>query len=384
MASLVSSSHPVSRRKRIVAGRDRVRIADLPVAAVDHQLAAAVVLENLPSPADRGALCGLHGAGSESPGLLHLPVAVGTTGDAPLISLAHDQFLSLNHSGHFCGPELQQRNFGSVYSHPSPGPPPAPNSDHLVDTGDDGPVVVLLHGVLMGGTLWDAVVDGLRDRYRCIVPELPFGAHTTPMPDDADLSLPALATMIVEFLTDLDLHQVTLVCNDWGGAQLVISPGGTDRVANLVLISCEAFDNNPPGLAGRLLCRNPALPGGTFLTAQLLRPRWIRHLPETFGAQSKRRVPRTCSGAESIRCATTERSAATSPSTSATSPSPRCCSSGPTSSAPSPARSSSSGHDTTSSCPPPTPNDSPTTSRTPNLSGSTTAEPSSLSTSQTP
>ena len=106
-----------------------------------------------------------------------------------------------------------------------------------------------------------------------------------------DLSLPALAAMIAEFLTELDLRHVTLVYNDWGGAQLVISPGGTDRVANLVLVSCEAFDNYPPGLAGRLLCLNAALPGGTFLAAQLLRPRWIRHLPVTFGALSKRRVP---------------------------------------------------------------------------------------------
>ena len=48
------------------------------------------------------------------------------------------------------------------------------------DASGDGPVVVLLHGVLMGGSLWDAVVEGLRDRYRCIVPELPFGAHTAP------------------------------------------------------------------------------------------------------------------------------------------------------------------------------------------------------------
>ena len=159
------------------------------------------------------------------------------------------------------------------------------------DTGGDGPVVVLLHGVLMSGTLWDTVVGGLGDRYRCIVPELPFGAHTTPMPDDADLSLAALATMIAGFLAELDLRHVTVVCNDWGGAQLLISPGGTDRVANLVLVSCEAFDNYPPGLPGRLLCLNAALPGGTFLTAQLLRPRWIRHLPVTFGALSKQRVP---------------------------------------------------------------------------------------------
>ena len=159
------------------------------------------------------------------------------------------------------------------------------------DTGGDGPVVVLLHGVLMNGSLWYGVVDGLRDRYRCIVPELPFGAHHTPMPDDADLSLESMATMIARFLVELDLHNVTLVCNDWGGAQLVISPGGSDRVANLVLVSCEAFDNYPPGLPGRLLCVNAALPGGTFMSVQLLRASWIRHLPLIFGGMSKKRVP---------------------------------------------------------------------------------------------
>ena len=79
----------------------------------------------------------------------------------------------------------------------------------------------------------------------------------------------------------------------------------------MVLISCEAFDSYPPGVPGRLLCLNAALPGGTFLTAQLLHPRWIRHLPVTFGALSKGGFPTTCSRAGSVRCATTARSAAT-------------------------------------------------------------------------
>ena len=151
--------------------------------------------------------------------------------------------------------------------------------------------MVLLHGVLMNGTLWDDVVDRLRGRYRCIVPELPFGAHRTPMREDADLTLESIAKMIAGFIAELDLRDVTLVCNDWGGAQLVISPGGSDRVANLVLVSCEAFDNYPPGLPGRLLCLNASLPGGTFMTSQLLRPRLLRHLPITFGGLSKKRVP---------------------------------------------------------------------------------------------
>ena len=159
------------------------------------------------------------------------------------------------------------------------------------DTGGDGPAVVFLHGVLTNGSLWDPIVDKLRGRYRCIVPELPFGAHRTPMPDDADLDLASLAKMIAGFLVELDLRDVTLVCNDWGGAQLVIAPGGSDRVSGLVLVSCEAFDNYPPGIPGRLLCFNASLPGGTFVTAQLLRPRLIRYLPFTCGALAKRRMP---------------------------------------------------------------------------------------------
>lgn len=58
------------------------------------------------------------------------------------------------------------------------------------DTGGDGPVVDLLHGVAMDGSLWD-VVAGLGDQVRCIVPTLPLGGHRRPMETGADLSVPA-------------------------------------------------------------------------------------------------------------------------------------------------------------------------------------------------
>ena len=134
--------------------------------------------------------------------------------------------------------------------------------------------------------------------------ELPFGAHRTPMPDEADLTLESLARRVADFLAELDLRDVTLACNDRGGAQLVVSPGGSNRVANLVLVSCEAFDNYPPGLAGRLLCLNASSPGGAFLTAQLFRPRFLRELPIAFGALSKKRVPEEqfLSWIEPLRC----------------------------------------------------------------------------------
>ena len=159
------------------------------------------------------------------------------------------------------------------------------------DTGGDGPVVVLLHGVLMNGSLWAEVVEQLRDGYRCIVPDLPLGGHRRPMPAEADLTLPAMAKLIADFLVELDLENVTLVSNDWGGAQLVIWPCGSERVANLVLVSCEAFDNYPPGLPGRLLRFSAFVPAGTFIAVQLLRPRWLRNLPLTFGSMSKIPVP---------------------------------------------------------------------------------------------
>ena len=87
------------------------------------------------------------------------------------------------------------------------------------------------------------------------------------------LSLRVIATVVAEFLTELEPSQVTVVGHDWSGAQRAISSGRTDRVANLEFISCDAFENYPPALVGRLLCATAALLGGTFLTAQMLRPR---------------------------------------------------------------------------------------------------------------
>ena len=53
--------------------------------------------------------------------------------------------------------------------------------DYL-DTGGNGPTVVLLHGLLMDGSLWDGPVADLAADHRCVVPTLPLGAHRHPMP----------------------------------------------------------------------------------------------------------------------------------------------------------------------------------------------------------
>src|SRR5439155_19799261 len=82
------------------------------------------------------------------------------------------------------------------------------------DSGGGGPVLVLVHGLMMDASLWDEVIAGLSPGYRCVAPPLPLGAHRHPMDPAADLSLPGIARLTAEFLDRLDLHDVTLVGND--------------------------------------------------------------------------------------------------------------------------------------------------------------------------
>lgn len=158
------------------------------------------------------------------------------------------------------------------------------------DTGGAGPVIVFLHGLTMDGTLWRHVVDDLREDFRCILPTWPLGGHRVPVRADADLSLRSLAVLIGEFVGRLGLTDVTLVQNDWGGAQVLVANGDTSRIGRLVLTASEAFENYPPPPA-RPIVAAARVPGGLFLAMQLMRLRVMRRSPRAWGAMSKRPVP---------------------------------------------------------------------------------------------
>jgi pimeloyl-ACP methyl ester carboxylesterase len=160
------------------------------------------------------------------------------------------------------------------------------------DTGGDGPVVVLVHGLIMDSSLWRNVIAQLRSDFRCVAPTLPLGGHRHPMHADADLSMRGITGILGELLERLDLREITLATNDWGGPQLLIGGAHDERIARLALCSCEAFDNVPPKGAARLLPYIARVPGG--LAAALLPFRFqpLRSLPMTFGSMSKRPVPR--------------------------------------------------------------------------------------------
>ncbi|WP_067820953.1 alpha/beta fold hydrolase [Nocardia inohanensis] len=161
---------------------------------------------------------------------------------------------------------------------------------HYEDQGQ-GPVVVLLHGLLMNHTVWDEVLPLLPDGFRYVLPDLPLGAHPEPMHEGADLSLRGLNQLIADFLTALDLDAVTLVHSDWGGGLFMTAYGLDKRIANLIVLPCEAFGNFPPGLPGKMANAITYVPGGISLALRQLRIPFLRNSPIMFGSMAKRPLP---------------------------------------------------------------------------------------------
>ena len=70
-----------------------------------------------------------------------------------------------------------------------------------------------------------------------------------PVADRSVLTPVGVADMVADLLERLDLHDVTLVGNDTGGAiaQLLVTRR-PERVAKLVLTPCDALEVFPPAL----------------------------------------------------------------------------------------------------------------------------------------
>ena len=112
-----------------------------------------------------------------------------------------------------------------------------------------GPTLVFIHGLLANRLLWSRVIPQLVSHFRCIAPDLPLGAHSHPLYPDVDLSPLGVAHLVADFLEACDLHEVTLIGNDTGGAmcQLVIAHH-PERISRLVLTNCDAFEQFFPPL----------------------------------------------------------------------------------------------------------------------------------------
>lgn len=111
---------------------------------------------------------------------------------------------------------------------------------HYIDEGPrDGPVMLLLHGMPTWSYLYRDMIPPLVEAgFRCIAPDhMGFGRSDKP----TDLHWYTIARHVEvmnSLLVELDLHDVTLVCQDWGGpiglAQPVMMP---ERFSRLVIMN---------------------------------------------------------------------------------------------------------------------------------------------------
>ena len=159
------------------------------------------------------------------------------------------------------------------------------------DTGGNGPVLVLLHGLAMNGSLWGAC--GRRPAGRPPLHRADPAAGRTPPPDAprrrplASRDCPARGGVPGEARSERsDPGRQRL---GWGAVARL--RGARQACGGLVLASCEAFDNYPPGLPGRAVAQAASVPGGIYVAFRALRLRPLRRLPLTWGWMSKRPLP---------------------------------------------------------------------------------------------
>ncbi|OBH20349.1 alpha/beta fold hydrolase [Mycobacterium sp. E3247] len=155
----------------------------------------------------------------------------------------------------------------------------------------DGPPIVFVHGVGVNGDLWRNIVPRLARSHRCITPDLPWGSHSLPLKADADLSLPGMARITADFIAALGLDDVTIVANDTGGAVAQALVGRhPERIARLVLTSCDAFEKFPPTPQKYLevMARSRLL---TWIVAYTAQFKAIQRLPTAYGFVTSRPMP---------------------------------------------------------------------------------------------
>tara|TARA_R110002111_G_scaffold233982_2_gene294947 strand:+ start:1276 stop:2235 length:960 start_codon:yes stop_codon:yes gene_type:complete len=111
---------------------------------------------------------------------------------------------------------------------------------HYLDEGPkDGPVMLLMHGMPTWSYLYRDIVPLLVDAgFRCIAPDhLGFGKSDKPT-DIHWYTIARHTEVLTSLIVKLDLNDITLVCQDWGGpiglAQAATMP---DRFNRLVIMN---------------------------------------------------------------------------------------------------------------------------------------------------
>ncbi|NAY91732.1 alpha/beta fold hydrolase [Muricauda sp. JGD-17] len=86
---------------------------------------------------------------------------------------------------------------------------------HYVDEGE-GPVILMLHGNPTWSFLYRNMIKELSSDFRCVAPDLSGFGKSEPA-KGFDFRAASHAELIIEFVNHLQLKDVILICQDWGG-----------------------------------------------------------------------------------------------------------------------------------------------------------------------
>lgn len=105
---------------------------------------------------------------------------------------------------------------------------------HFVDEGEGRPVL-LLHGNPDWSFIYRRIIAGLRDGFRCVAPDYP-GFGLSVHPPDYGYTPAEHATVLAELVQHLDLTDMVVVGQDWGGPiGMDIASRHPGRVGGLVM-----------------------------------------------------------------------------------------------------------------------------------------------------
>jgi len=136
-------------------------------------------------------------------------------------------------------------------------------STRFVDTEDDKPPLVLVHGLANAVEIWERVLPRLAQRFRVLAFDVPgFGQADRP---DAAYDAAFFADQLRAFLDTMKLDRTHLVGNSLGASLILsFSASGLDRIDKAILAAPGGF-----GQYAHPLMRIPALP---LIGYQLGRP----------------------------------------------------------------------------------------------------------------
>ena len=133
---------------------------------------------------------------------------------------------------------------------------------HYVDEGQ-GPVVIMLHGNPTWSFYYRHLISGLRQNYRCIVPDhLGMGLSDKPR-RGFEYCLSNHIKNLTALVEHLKIKSFHLIVHDWGGPMgIALAEQWPDRAQKMVILNTAAFRSTrmPSSIA---TCRIPYL--GAFL-----------------------------------------------------------------------------------------------------------------------